>query len=32
LVLLRGLNHFEVGSALGASKSDFFRLTTRLMV
>jgi hypothetical protein len=31
LVLLRGLNHFEVGSALRASESDLFRLATRLM-
>jgi hypothetical protein len=31
LVLLRGLNHFEVVSALGASESDLFRLATRLM-
>jgi len=31
LVLLHGLDHFEVGSALGAPESDLFRLTTRLM-
>jgi hypothetical protein len=31
LVLLRGPNHFEVGSALGASESDLFRLAIRLV-
>jgi arylformamidase len=31
LVLLRGLNHFEVGSALGDPNSDLFRLAARLL-
>ena len=31
LVLLRGLNHFDIGSALGASKSGLFHPASRLM-